>query len=77
MTQNSLNERVIQQLMAIREFEKRNNENLNSTLKRVIRRLSYSLTYAEKQFYKTLEKSLEEDDNTILEIINKENKENK
>ena len=73
-TQNSLNERVIQQLMAIREFEKRNNENLNSTLKRVIRRLSYSLTYAEKQFYKTLEKSLEEDDNTILEIINKENK---
>lgn len=73
-TQNTLNEKVIQRLSAIRQFEKRDNESLNKTLKRVIRRLSYSLTYAEKQFYKTLEKSLEEDSNTILEIINKENR---
>lgn len=72
-TKNNTSEKVIQRLLAIRHFEKKEDENLSKTLKRVIRKLSYSLTYAEKQFYKTLEKSLEENNDTILEIINKRN----
>ena len=72
-TTNNITEKIVQRLLAIRQFEKKDNESLNKILKKVIRKLSYSLTYAEKQFYKTLEKSLEEDNDTILEIINKRN----